>query len=254
MSDAVEKRKLSELRVVDLKQELEKRGKDGNGVKNVLIERLTQALKDESQDPETFEFEIGTVGKTPAKKKAAAAKPDEEAAAVAANGSTTSVTNGSGSEPSLSDMQVRDECAAEEPPAATAAVAESKEDKAPETVVQNISLVIKQEKLDADEIAAQKAAEKEKELAAAATETGGVAAEAADKTPAGEKETENEDSLNLEIGEEDEKLLHDATGEKSTTEKTADAKSAEEDKAADTGDAASEKPLILKEEKGNFQP
>ena len=42
MSDAVEKRKLSELRVVDLKQELEKRGKDGNGVKNVLLERLTQ--------------------------------------------------------------------------------------------------------------------------------------------------------------------------------------------------------------------
>lgn len=46
MSDAVEKRKLSELRVVDLKQELEKRGKDGNGVKNVLIERLTQVSKD----------------------------------------------------------------------------------------------------------------------------------------------------------------------------------------------------------------
>lgn len=42
MSDTVEKRKLSELRVVDLKQELEKRGKDGNGVKNVLLERLTQ--------------------------------------------------------------------------------------------------------------------------------------------------------------------------------------------------------------------
>lgn len=42
MADSVEKRKLSELRVVDLKQELEKRGKDGNGVKNVLIDRLTQ--------------------------------------------------------------------------------------------------------------------------------------------------------------------------------------------------------------------
>lgn len=66
MSD-IEKRKLSELRVVDLKQELEKRGKDGSGVKNVLIERLTQALKEENKNPETYEFELMT-GKTPAKK------------------------------------------------------------------------------------------------------------------------------------------------------------------------------------------
>lgn len=42
MAETPDKRKLNELRVVDLKHELEKRGKDGNGVKNVLLERLTQ--------------------------------------------------------------------------------------------------------------------------------------------------------------------------------------------------------------------
>ena len=46
MTETPEKRKLSELRVVDLKLELEKRGKDGNGVKNVLLERLTQVRRD----------------------------------------------------------------------------------------------------------------------------------------------------------------------------------------------------------------
>jgi len=37
-----EKKVLTELRVVDLKRELEKRGLDKNGVKAVLIERLTK--------------------------------------------------------------------------------------------------------------------------------------------------------------------------------------------------------------------
>uniref|UniRef100_A0A8D8FNP9 SAFB-like transcription modulator n=1 Tax=Culex pipiens TaxID=7175 RepID=A0A8D8FNP9_CULPI len=243
MSDAVEKRKLSELRVVDLKQELEKRGKDGNGVKNVLIERLTQALKEENKDPESFEFEIGSVGKTPAKKKAAAAagKAEEE------SGLATSVSNGSvTSEPSLSDMQVRDECTDEsqkegegEAAAATTTTSGTANGQT-ETLIQNISLVIKQEKLDDDEIAQQKAAEA-KEAQAPAAEPATASAEATaggDKTtaPAGEKEAENEDSLNLEIGEEDEKLLHDATGEKAS-EKTSDAKSTDDGKSAEKGDS-----------------
>lgn len=41
MASDVEMRKLSELRVIDLKNELEKRGLDTLGVKAVLLERLT---------------------------------------------------------------------------------------------------------------------------------------------------------------------------------------------------------------------
>ena len=42
MSAETEKRKLNDLKVVELKAELEKRGKETSGVKNVLIERLSQ--------------------------------------------------------------------------------------------------------------------------------------------------------------------------------------------------------------------
>uniref|UniRef100_A0A915C7C5 Uncharacterized protein n=1 Tax=Parascaris univalens TaxID=6257 RepID=A0A915C7C5_PARUN len=61
---------LSDLRVFELKQELEKRGLDKNGIKLALIERLEAALRDEGNDPQEFLFPIADYGRGAAPVKA----------------------------------------------------------------------------------------------------------------------------------------------------------------------------------------
>ncbi|XP_013778322.1 SAFB-like transcription modulator isoform X2 [Limulus polyphemus] len=66
-SGSTTKKKITDLRVVDLRVELEKRGLDKGGVKSALIERLTKCLEDEGVDPDSHLFEVTAEG-TPAKK------------------------------------------------------------------------------------------------------------------------------------------------------------------------------------------
>ena len=56
MSTVAEAKLLKDLRVADLKTELEKRGQVTSGVKAVLVERLQSLLKEDGLDPETFDF------------------------------------------------------------------------------------------------------------------------------------------------------------------------------------------------------
>uniref|UniRef100_A0A7I5E5S0 SAFB-like transcription modulator n=1 Tax=Haemonchus contortus TaxID=6289 RepID=A0A7I5E5S0_HAECO len=59
MSDAAgEQKLLSELRVTELKQELEKRNLDKNGIKIILTDRLEKALLADGHDPATYLFRV----------------------------------------------------------------------------------------------------------------------------------------------------------------------------------------------------
>ncbi|XP_024085596.1 scaffold attachment factor B2 isoform X2 [Cimex lectularius] len=64
----VDTKKLCELRVVDLKAELEKRDLDTTGVKAVLVKKLKEAMSGEGLDPETYAFTVDSKG-SPVKTK-----------------------------------------------------------------------------------------------------------------------------------------------------------------------------------------
>ncbi|XP_076584023.1 SAFB-like transcription modulator isoform X2 [Chaetodon auriga] len=76
---STECKKISELRVVDLKSELKRRNLDTSGVKSVLLSRLRQAVEDEGGDPENIQIHLSTDASTRKSGKAKGKKVDSDA-------------------------------------------------------------------------------------------------------------------------------------------------------------------------------
>ncbi|KAM6058807.1 SAFB-like transcription modulator isoform 9-T9 [Chlamydotis macqueenii] len=74
-----ESKKITDLRVIDLKSELKRRNLDITGVKTVLISRLKQAIEEEGGDPDNIEITVSadTPTKKPAKGKGKKQEADE---------------------------------------------------------------------------------------------------------------------------------------------------------------------------------
>ncbi|XP_043934823.1 SAFB-like transcription modulator isoform X2 [Protopterus annectens] len=74
-----ETKKITDLRVVELKTELKNRNLDVTGVKNVLVARLKQAIEEEGGDPDNFEIKVTSSSETPVKKTRKGKKEDGDA-------------------------------------------------------------------------------------------------------------------------------------------------------------------------------
>ncbi|CAK6445596.1 unnamed protein product [Pipistrellus nathusii] len=71
-------RRLSELRVIDLRAELKKRDLDSGGNKSVLMERLKKAVKEEGQDPDEIGITLEATNRKTAKRSVKGQKIEEE--------------------------------------------------------------------------------------------------------------------------------------------------------------------------------
>ncbi|XP_076239161.1 uncharacterized protein LOC143182194 isoform X2 [Calliopsis andreniformis] len=200
----VEGKKLTELRVIDLKTELERRGLDKSGNKAALLERLSKAISEEGEDPDEYLIiPCGGVCKiSPRKNSATGVMSQDETVEVSDSQKeeTTETADSNETKPKLEvKSPVEDDGTvpkAEEPENETQNSANKEIDCNQEAQSNKVTTDIAQ--------TTEKKIESESTVLVNQTSTNSASTVEANGI-------DNEDSINLTIGEDEENLLAEET-------------------------------------------
>lgn len=232
----VEGKKLTELRVIDLKTELERRGLDKTGNKAALLERLSKAISDDGENPEEYLIvPCGGVCKTSPRKNSVTGVPSQDDTMESSenqkeeNVEQIKKENIDVQDNNDSKAKLKIKSSPEESP-----ISVKKEDTSNDAsdnsskegeIKQEIKTPTSRTSVDSTQ-SCEKKNETEKTPTSNQPSTAGTAVEA--------NGMDNEDSINLTIGEDEENLLAEETESHDRHKDGGEKKKMEENKKGDS--------------------